>query len=77
LCHRAYKKPKDWSWGKNKSLVWLATHNINKYLGFCINYNMPQKEKVNKILQLFWGKLIVWRLTKLSLATRILVANHI
>jgi hypothetical protein len=38
---------------------------------------MPQKEKDNKVLQLVRGKLVVWMSKKLSLATRILVANQV
>jgi hypothetical protein len=47
---RAFKKPKDWLWGEDKGLVWLATCN-GKHLGFPISYNMLQKEKDNKIVQ--------------------------
>jgi hypothetical protein len=46
----ASKKPREWSWGNDKGLVWLATNKVTKYLGFPINYNMPQKEKDNKVL---------------------------
>jgi hypothetical protein len=47
----ASKKPKKWAWGEDKGLVWLVNNNVGKYLGFPINYNMPQKEKNNNILQ--------------------------
>jgi hypothetical protein len=47
----AFKKPKEWSWGKDKNLVWLVTDNVSKYLVFSVNYKMPQKETDNKILQ--------------------------
>jgi hypothetical protein len=44
------QEPKEWSWGEDKGLFWLVTNNVNKYLGFAINYKMPQKEEDNKIL---------------------------
>jgi hypothetical protein len=65
----ALKKPKEWSWEEDKSLVWLVTNNASKYLGFPINYKMPQKEKDNKILQLIQGNLAIWRCKKLSFAS--------
>jgi hypothetical protein len=65
----AFKKPKEWSWGEDKSLIWLVTDNVSKYLGFPINYKMPQKEKDNKILQLIQGNLTIRRSKKLSFAS--------
>jgi hypothetical protein len=64
-------------WGEDKGVVWLATCNISKYLGFPIKYNMLQKEKDNEIFQLVQGKLIVCIFKNLSLVTRILVANQV
>ncbi len=66
----AFKKPKEWSWGEEKGLVWLVIDNVNKYLNFPINYKMPQKEKDNKILQLIQGNLTTWRSKKLSFPSK-------
>lgn len=46
----ASKKPREWSWGEDKGLVWLVASKVSKDLGFPINYNTPQKEKDNKVL---------------------------
>lgn len=66
----ASKKPKEWAQEEDKILIWLASGNVNKYLGFPINYNMPQKEKDNKILQSIRGKQVAWMFKKLSFVAK-------
>lgn len=73
----ASKKPKEWAQGEDKILVWLASGNVNKYLGFPINYNMPQKEKDHKILQSIRGKQVAWTSKKLSFVAKNLVVNQV
>jgi hypothetical protein len=55
---------------ETKGLVWLVNDNVNKYLGFPINYKMSQKENDNKILQLIQGNLTIWRSKKSSFASK-------
>jgi hypothetical protein len=48
----------------------LVGDNVSKYLGFPINYKMPQKEKNKQILWSIQGNLTIWRSKKLSFTSK-------
>ena len=73
LSHRT----RDWQWGEEAGLKWLAKGEVTRYLGYPFGIDIPQKEKDAKMLSQIRKHLLRWSPNKLSLAGRIMVCNQV
>ncbi len=81
-CHKsvaiwASKKEKTWNWGRDDDLRWVPEGEGTQYLGIQVGFHLPFEVNFDKMMLALKGKLINWSHNKLSLASRILVANQV
>jgi hypothetical protein len=73
----ASKRSREWEWGQDVGLKWVPEGEGVRYLGIQIGFRLPTKTNFDKLIFSLKGKLITWGHDNLSLAGRILVANHV
>ena len=66
-----------WTWGEAEGLKWLQPGEVTRYLGYPFGIQITQQEKDNKVLGQIRKHLHRWTGNKLSLAGRIMIANHV
>ena len=66
-----------WQWGEDEGLKWLKEGEVTRYLGYPFGLHIPQQEKDGKMLGQIRKHLHRWAGHKLSLASRIMVANQV
>ena len=66
-----------WTWGEAEGLKWLQPGEVTRYLGYPFGIQITQQEKDNKMLGQIRKHLHRWTGNKLSLAGRIMIANHV
>ena len=66
-----------WCWGEEAGMKWLQPGEVTKYLGYPFGLQITQEEKDNKMLSQVRKHLQCWAGNKLSLAGRIMIANHV
>ena len=66
-----------WRWGEEACMKWLQPGEVTKYLGYPFGLQITQEEKDNKMLSQVRKHLQRWAGNKLSLAGRIMIANHV
>jgi hypothetical protein len=70
-------KERTWSWGKSKSFKWLRKGEVTNYLSFHFGWAISKEEKYNRLLNQIKRYIIDLGGRKLSLASRILIANQV
>ena len=70
-------RTREWQWGEEAGLKWLASGEVTRYLGYPFGIDIPQKEKDAKMLNQIRKHLLRWSANKLSLAGRIMVSNQV
>ncbi len=71
------KNERTWQWGTEVGLKWVPDGEGIKYLGVQVGSHFPPKANFDKMMMALKNKLINWSHNRLSLARRILVANHV
>jgi hypothetical protein len=73
----ASKKERDWQWGEEEALRWIPDGEGTRYLGVQVGSHLPLEANFEKMMLSLKGKFISWSNNRLSLASRILVANQV
>jgi len=73
----ASETKRTWLWGEEVGLRWLPEGTGTRYLGIQVGFHLPSEANFDKMMLALKSKLITWSHNKLSLAGRILVANHV
>jgi hypothetical protein len=73
----ASKKKRDWHWGEEVGLRWILDEEGTRYLGVQVGSHLHPEVNFEKMKLSLKSKLISWSNNRLSMASRILVANQV
>lgn len=64
-------------WGVNERLCWLLPGEMTRYLEFMVGFQVTMEAYFEAALKTLKRKLAYWSTTKLSPASRVLIANQV